>query len=54
MSNKAKATIIDINTQEEVVIPCPLSIEVIEMLIENAINSGFKVIVDPIKTEEKM
>lgn len=49
MENRAKITIIDTNTQEEVIVPLILSIDVTKMLVESAINSGLKVIVEAVK-----
>lgn len=45
---KTKITIIDYKTDEKVVIPVNLSLTVTEMIIEDAIKSGMKVIVEPI------
>lgn len=48
MENRAKVTIIDTKTQEETTVPLTLSIEVTTMLVEEAINSGLKVIVESV------
>lgn len=48
MENRAKITIIDTKTQEEVIVPLILSIDVTKMLVESAINSGLKVIVESV------
>lgn len=48
MENRAKITIIDTKTQEEVIVPLILSIDVTKMLVESVINSGLKVIVESV------
>lgn len=48
MKNRAKITIIDPETKEEVVVPLILSIEIIQMLVESAIDSGLNVIVETV------
>lgn len=45
---KTKITIIDNETKEEVIIPLYLSLTVTQMLIEDAIKSGMKVIIEPV------
>ena len=48
MENTSKETIIHTKPQEETTVPLTLSIEVTTMLVEDAIKSGFKVIVETI------
>ena len=49
MENKAKIKIIDTKTNEEVVVPLILSIDVIKMLVESAVQNGLNVEIETVK-----
>jgi len=46
-TSKAKVTIIDKNTEEEVVVPTKLSIDTTQMLVEFAVNNKMTLLIEP-------